>query len=155
MSDSLAPSLTVAHQAPLSMEFPGKNTGVDCHLLLQGIVPTQGLNPHLLHWQPDSLPLSHQGSPMNQLSTTKGTLLLLNMLKYMYFRLVRKQYLLQNLDILYFTYFLQVLFTFRRYKNQLLKRSEKYYVKYFNIFNTVDKKEFKHEINIHENGIFF
>ena len=124
MSDSLAPSLTVAHQALLSMEFPGKNTGVDCHLLLQGIVSTQGINPHLLHWQSDSLPLSHQGSPMNQLSTTKGTLLLLNMLKHMYFRLVRKQYLLQNLDILYFTYFLQVLFTFRRYKNQLLKRSE-------------------------------
>ena len=34
--------------------FPGKNTGVDCHFLLQGIFPTQGLNPHLLHllhWQ--------------------------------------------------------------------------------------------------------
>ena len=25
--------------------------------------PTQGLTPHLLHWQVDSLPLSHQGSP--------------------------------------------------------------------------------------------
>ena len=30
---------------------PGKNTGVGCHFLLQGIFPTQGLNPHLLHWQ--------------------------------------------------------------------------------------------------------
>ena len=29
-------------------DFSGKNTGVDCHLLLQGIFPTQGLNPHLL-----------------------------------------------------------------------------------------------------------
>ena len=28
--------------------FPGKNTGVGCHFLLQGIFPTQGLNPHLL-----------------------------------------------------------------------------------------------------------
>ena len=27
---------------------PGKNTGVGCHALLQGIFPTQGLNPHLL-----------------------------------------------------------------------------------------------------------
>ena len=27
---------------------PGKNTGVDCHSLLQGIFPTQGLNPGLL-----------------------------------------------------------------------------------------------------------
>ena len=29
--------------------FPGKNTGVGCHFLLQGIFLTQGLNPHLLH----------------------------------------------------------------------------------------------------------
>ena len=28
-------------------DFPGKNTGVGCHALLQGIFPTQGLNPHL------------------------------------------------------------------------------------------------------------
>ena len=28
---------------------PGKNTGVGSHSLLQGIVPTQGLNPGLLH----------------------------------------------------------------------------------------------------------
>ena len=47
-------------------DFPGKNTGVGCHFLLQRIFPTQGLNPHLLcllHWQVDSLPLSHLGSP--------------------------------------------------------------------------------------------
>ena len=44
-------------------EFPGKNTRVGCHFLLQGIFPTQGLNPCLLHWQAGSLPLSHQGSP--------------------------------------------------------------------------------------------
>ena len=38
-------------------DFPGKNTGVGCHFLLQGIVPTQGSNLHLLcllHWQTDS-----------------------------------------------------------------------------------------------------
>ena len=40
---------TVAHQTPLSMDFPGKNTGVGCHFLLQGIFPTQGLNPGLPH----------------------------------------------------------------------------------------------------------
>ena len=28
---------------------PGKNTGVGCHFLLQGIFLTQGLNPGLLH----------------------------------------------------------------------------------------------------------
>ena len=36
---------------------------VACHALLQGIFLTQGSNPRLLHWQVDSLPLSHQGSP--------------------------------------------------------------------------------------------
>ena len=46
-------------------DFPGKNTGVGCHFLLQGIFLAQGLNPrllHLLHCQVDSLPLSHLGS---------------------------------------------------------------------------------------------
>ena len=32
---------------------PGKNTGVGC------LFSTQGSNPGLLHWQADSLPLSH------------------------------------------------------------------------------------------------
>ena len=47
-------------------EFPGKNTGMGCCFLLQGIFPSQGSNPHLLqllHWQADSLPLSHLRSP--------------------------------------------------------------------------------------------
>ena len=34
---------------------PGKNTGVGCHALLQGIFPTQGLNLGLLHYRADSL----------------------------------------------------------------------------------------------------
>ena len=51
---------TVTHQAPLSMGFfSGKNTGVDCHFFLQGIFLIQGLNPCLLHWQANSLPVSH------------------------------------------------------------------------------------------------
>ena len=29
--------------------FPGNNTVVDCHFLLQGIFPTQGLNPDFPH----------------------------------------------------------------------------------------------------------
>ena len=32
-------------------DFPGKITTVDSPFLLQGIVPTQGSNPCLLHWQ--------------------------------------------------------------------------------------------------------
>ena len=43
--------------------FPGKDTGVSCHFILQGIFPTQGSNPHLLHGQANSLQPSHQGSP--------------------------------------------------------------------------------------------
>ena len=42
-------------------DFPGINTAVGCHTLLQGIFPTQGSNPHLshlLHWQAGSLPLA-------------------------------------------------------------------------------------------------
>ena len=47
-------------------DSPGKNTEGGCHFLLQGIFPTQGLNPHLqclLLWQADSLPLSSLGIP--------------------------------------------------------------------------------------------
>ena len=50
---------TATHRAPLSRDFPSKNTGVGCHFLSQGIFPTPGLNPHLLPWQVGSLPLSH------------------------------------------------------------------------------------------------
>ena len=45
---------TVAYQTPRPWDFPGKNAGVGCRFLLQGIFLTQGLNPcllHLLHWQ--------------------------------------------------------------------------------------------------------
>ena len=44
-------------------DSPGKNTGVDCHALLQGIFPTQGSNPGLLHCKRILDCLSHQGSP--------------------------------------------------------------------------------------------
>ena len=49
-------------QAPVSMGFPGKNTGVGRHALLQGVFLTQSSNLSLLRWQVGSLPLSHQGS---------------------------------------------------------------------------------------------
>ena len=39
-------------------DFPGKNAGMGCHFLLQGISLTQGLNPGLLQWKAESLPLS-------------------------------------------------------------------------------------------------
>ena len=53
MSDSLRP-----HGLYSPCNSPGQNTGVGSLSLLQGIFPTQGLNPGLPHYQ-----LSHQGSP--------------------------------------------------------------------------------------------
>ena len=44
-------------------DSPGKNTGVGCHALLQGIFPSQGSNPGLLHCRQILYHLSHQGSP--------------------------------------------------------------------------------------------
>ena len=58
-------SWTVAHQAPLPMEFSMQEYRSGLPFLLQGIFPTQGSNLHLsclLHWPVESLPLHHQGS---------------------------------------------------------------------------------------------
>ena len=41
----------------------GKNTGVDCHAILQGIFPTQGSNPVIPHCGWILYHLGHQGSP--------------------------------------------------------------------------------------------
>ena len=85
VSDCATP-WTAVHQAPPSMEFsrqeywsglpfPSPMYGlsciqffvtpcmVACNFLLQAIFPTQGPNLCLLHWQADSLPLRHVGSP--------------------------------------------------------------------------------------------
>ena len=45
-------------------DSPGKNTGVGCHALLQGIFPTQGSNPGLPHCRPILYRLSNHGSPV-------------------------------------------------------------------------------------------
>ena len=45
-----------------SSHSPGKNTVVGCHALLQGIFPTQGSNPGLLHGRQILYQLSYQGS---------------------------------------------------------------------------------------------
>ena len=57
---------TIARQAPWSMGFSRQEYWKKCHPLLQEIFPTQGSNLGLLHWQVDSLPLSHQGNPHKQ-----------------------------------------------------------------------------------------
>ena len=55
----------------------GKNTGVGCRALLQGIFPTQESNPGLPHCRPDSLPSEPPGKPKNtgvgSLATEQGS----------------------------------------------------------------------------------
>ena len=64
VSDSLWPhGLYVACQALPFMGYSGKNTGVKCHFLLQGIFLTQGSNSGLPHCRQTLYHLSHQGIP--------------------------------------------------------------------------------------------
>ena len=56
----------VAHQAPLSMRFSRQEYGSGLPFPPPGDLPDPGMEPTLLnlqHWQGDSLPLSHLGSP--------------------------------------------------------------------------------------------
>ena len=58
---------TVARQAQspellCSWDFPGKNTGVGCHFLLQEIFPTQGSDSGIPHSRQTLYHLSHQGN---------------------------------------------------------------------------------------------
>ena len=62
VSSSFATLWTVAHQAPLSKGFPRQEYWSGYYFLLQGLFLTQELNLCFLHWQADSLSLSHQGS---------------------------------------------------------------------------------------------
>ena len=67
MSDSLQHHELETAKLLYQWDSPG-NTGVGCCALPnQGLSPTQGLNPrllHLLHWEADSLPLIHVGSSL-------------------------------------------------------------------------------------------
>ena len=56
--------------SPLGSSVRGKNPGVSCHALLQGIFPTQGLSPGLLHCRQILYQLSYQGSPKDRLIFT-------------------------------------------------------------------------------------
>ena len=58
MSNSLRP-----HGLQSPWNSPGQNTGVGSLSLLQGIFPTQGLNPGLPHLGQILYQLSHKGSP--------------------------------------------------------------------------------------------
>ena len=61
-SDSLWPCGLQPTRLLRPWDFPGKSTGVGCHFFLQGVFPTQGLNPGLPHCRQTLYRLSHQGS---------------------------------------------------------------------------------------------
>ena len=55
MSDSLRPHGLQPTSLLCPWDFPGKNTGVGCHFLLQGIFPTQGSIVQILSGYPDKI----------------------------------------------------------------------------------------------------
>ena len=58
-------------------DTPGKNTGVGCHVVLQGVFPTQGLNPGLPRCRQILYQLSYQGSPHKLFSSVTQSCLTL------------------------------------------------------------------------------
>ena len=69
VSDSLQP-----HGLYSPWNSPGQNTGVGSLSLLQGIFPTQGLNPGLLNCRQIRYQLSHKRSPISHMSSSKRLL---------------------------------------------------------------------------------
>ena len=65
MSDCLWPHGLQPARLLCPWDSPGKNTGVGCHALLQGIFPSQGLNPGLQHYRQILLPTEPPGKPKN------------------------------------------------------------------------------------------
>ena len=81
----LCPTLCRPPGSSVHGDFPGTNTGVGCHPLLQGVFPTQGSNPsflHLLHCMWVLYPLSYLESPISTLASnvTHGVLSCTNIL---------------------------------------------------------------------------
>ena len=74
VSNSLQPHGLQPTRLLCPWDSPGKNTGVGCHFLLQGIFPTQGSNPVSCIAGQTLYRLSHQGSPKFSVSTAKQVL---------------------------------------------------------------------------------
>ena len=85
MSDSLCPHGLYFARLLCPWDFPGKKTELGCQFPFQAIFPPQWLNPHLLHWQADSLPLSHLGSLQNVAFPSELWAAYLSWLEYLWF----------------------------------------------------------------------
>ena len=125
VSGSLRTPWTVAHQTPPSMgfssnvglqttrflrpqNFPGKSTGVGCHLLLQRLFLTQGSNPGLSHCRQTLYCLSHQGSPQIQntgflYSLVRSTLHLISL-----FSTLQPEMMLVQFSLVYYCFVLHL-----------------------------------------------
>ena len=108
MSDSLRP-----HGLYCPWNSPGKNTGVGSLSLLQGVFPTQGLNPRLLHCRRILDQLSHKGSPLTYSSSAPKYFVIL-----MWIPLTYMYYLVVHLKILFATGILQ---RYCRFNSRLLQ----------------------------------
>ena len=64
LSESFVTPRTGAHQAPLSMGFPRQEYWSGLPFPSPGDLPDPGIEPMSSALQADSLPLSHQGSPI-------------------------------------------------------------------------------------------
>ena len=83
-----------------SWDFPGKNTGVGCHFLLQGIFQAPGSNLCLLCWQADSLPLSHREAHEYYAEIFKTIYLFTDLLCITWFQVLLQNHSNQNCRIL-------------------------------------------------------
>ena len=72
MSDSLRPHGLSPTRLLCPWNYPGKNIGMCCHFLLQGISPIQGSNLGLLNCREVLYSLSHKGSPRVHRFTKNG-----------------------------------------------------------------------------------
>ena len=54
-------------------DFPGKDAGVGCHFLLQGIFHIQGSNLSLLHWQVDLFTTEPPGRPKDETDSIRSS----------------------------------------------------------------------------------
>ena len=74
MSDSLETPRSIAHQAPRSVGFPRQEYWSGLPFPSPVYLPNPGIEPISPALQADSLPLSHQGSPVKKAQHGKSTL---------------------------------------------------------------------------------
>ena len=96
MSDSLSAHGLQPARLHRPWNFPGKNAGVGCHFLLQGIFPTQGLNTGSPALQADSLPLSQLGSLAIAILKLVGSIMCVIMMYMVWWMLVCIMYLIST-----------------------------------------------------------